>query len=324
MSHAATKSPIGLAAAAASLALVLAPGCGTGMTDAQPHLLRLAAQRSADLDSENGMWAFALMGDVLSLSGETMNGMPPNLLDLNGLSLTGVSTAEFTAWFAANPVTADMVMRYLTRCALPASASISYEFGGLLYTWTGALGLAPVWAADYPIPEVEQQLVSACLAAHANKYGAKVPISVLGRRSDDVPIEVDAEELATFPIAEGCFFGNLFLGQGMYSGSDRAAPLTDAESSSRACAMADRTDPTAPSNCPPIVYAGSCSDLCQPSAEGLFYDSCTLNGVVYRPLSTRIKLTALFTCGDGICDFTESCGTGASWDSCSLDCGPCF
>jgi hypothetical protein len=49
-----------------------------------------------------------------------------------------------------------------------------------------------------------------------------------------------------------------------------------------------------------------------------------VNGIAYRALSTRIKPTAQYICGDGICDISEKCGTGTTWNSCSLDCGPCF
>ena len=28
-------------------------------------------------------------------------------------------------------------------------------------------------------------------------------------------------------------------------------------------------------------------------------------------------------CGDGICDVSEHCGTGTTWDNCYLDCGAC-
>jgi hypothetical protein len=48
-----------------------------------------------------------------------------------------------------------------------------------------------------------------------------------------------------------------------------------------------------------------------------------VNGVVYRPLTTRNKTTSIYTCGDGVCDPTESCGTGITPDNCYLDCGLC-
>jgi len=65
---------------------------------------------------------------------------------------------------------------------------MEFEYGGISYTWAGLLGLAPHWAAGEPIPENEQQLVSACLGAHANRYGAHVPISLLGQTADNTPL----------------------------------------------------------------------------------------------------------------------------------------
>ena len=75
--------------------------------------------------------------------------------------------------------------------------------------------------------------------------------------------------------------------------------------------------------CEPIKYAGSCRDLCQPDPSNLYYLNCTVNGKTYRALSTRIQQSAGYTCGDGICQVTERCGTGSTWNDCGLDCGPC-
>jgi hypothetical protein len=185
------------------------------------------------------------------------------------------------------------------------------------------IGLAPHWAAGEQIPEGEQQLVSACLAAHANYYGAHVPLSVLGQYADGTPIPISDDELAAFPITEGCFFGNLFTGDGTFTGNDRPALLTDDQTSLRTCAMPDRTGSGASSMCAPMVYTANCRDICQPDPTNTYYLNCTWNGKTYRALSTRIQPNVQYTCGDGICQVTESCGTGSTWDNCGLDCGPC-
>jgi hypothetical protein len=321
MSNVAKKSRIGLAAAAA---FALAAGCGDAVQGSSAHMGRLAEERSKDFDPNNGLFSLSIgMGIELSYSGFSYNGMPASVLTVNGIGPSGVSTDDFAAWFGSDPATADVVMKYVVRCALPSGEEIDYDYGGVHYSWLGTVGLAPVWAADYPIPEIEQQLITACLAAHANKYGAHVPITVLGRMSDDVPLPADGQQLADYPITEGCFFGNVFQAQGAFSGTDRPEPLDASQSSSRACALADATDPNGLSQCPPIQYVGSCRDVCQPSDDGTFYDSCEVNGVVYRPLTTRNKTTSIYTCGDGICDPTEHCGTGTTPDSCYLDCGAC-
>jgi hypothetical protein len=307
--------------AVAALLASAAIACGSG----QPGSNFTTSQQ--EINSDNGLAADVLAMsdpslDVLPVDGESMNGLPPNYLGINGLHPGALSTGEFQRWFAYDPATANVLMRYLVRCALPAGTALSLDYNGLTYIWYGSLGLAPVWTSGAPIPEVEQQLVSGCLAAHTNKYHMKVPISVLGRYSSGDTIPLGVGELDTYSITEGCFFGNVFKKQGLFSGNDRPMSLTDAESSLRACAMADRTG-TASSYCPPIVFAGNCSDVCQKDATGIFYESCTVNGVSYRPLTTRILPSFQYTCGDGICQQTESCGIGISWNSCALDCGPC-
>src|SRR5207245_5360775 len=107
--------------------------------------------------------------------GQLSNGMPPNLLGVTGLNPNSLNDEHFQRWFAANPGEANLLMKYLVKCSLPVGLGLDYDYGGITYTWAGLLGLAPHWAAGEPIPEAEQQLISACLGAHANRYGAHVP-----------------------------------------------------------------------------------------------------------------------------------------------------
>ncbi|HYO74429.1 MAG TPA: hypothetical protein VEU33_50975 [Archangium sp.] len=53
------------------------------------------------------------------------------------------------------------------------------------------------------------------------------------------------------------------------------------------------------------------------------YVSCRHNGTTYLPLTTRMRDEDIYRCGDGVCQFTESCGTGRTYDNCRLDCGRC-
>lgn len=327
----------------AATLLALSAACGGGLPAGSQ--LQSTVQSTSDLDSVNGLLAtsiasscltvnaaYAPIGDGLSGTGgvntyscgDNMNGLSPNLLGLNGLHPNGLHTPQFDKWFSADPVTANTMMKYLVKCSLPFSEKLTYVADdGSTYSWPGMFGLAPRWTSGKAIPEDEQELVSACIAAHANKYGAHVPISVLGRRANGAPLPLSAGELASFPIREGCFFGNLFHGEGVFSGDDRTVSLGDADSSLRACALPDRSGGGAISNCAPMQYAGNCSDICKLDRSGLFYVSCKVQGKSYRALSTRIRPDVNFTCGDGVCQSTESCGTGTSFDNCSLDCGPC-
>jgi len=340
--------------AAALLALTAA--CGSGLpAPASKFSSAVRMQDPAELDSENGLVALTLSDACLAVDlaalpppadavpdptlldptlpppslidpsacGSLSNGMSPNLLGLSGLHPNSLTDDHFKKWFAADPRAANLLMKYLVKCSLPLGLGMDFEYGGISYTWAGLLGLAPHWAAGESIPESEQQLVSACLGAHANRYGAHVPISLLGTTADGTPLATSDEELSNFPVTEGCFFGNLFRKDGVFSASDRPVALADDQSSLRACAMPDRTGSGASSMCAPIQYAGNCRDLCKPDPSNLYYLSCTVNGKTYRALSTRIRQDAEYTCGDGICQVTESCGTGSTWNDCGLDCGPC-
>jgi hypothetical protein len=261
----------------------------------------------------------------LSFNGLSFNGLSFNGLSFNGLSFNGLSTSAFNTWFQSNPALADAVMHYVVRCAVPSGEPRTYTAPstGRQYTWTGGLGLAPSWASGATASELEQQVVSACLAAHANRLGQSVSISVLGRDAAGTPLASTAEELASYSRRESCFFGNLFTGQGLFVGAERE-PLRPEESTSRACGtlLSGGSEATVP--CAPMVYVGACASHCQLDATGNFFTSCTREGVTWqRPLTTRLRGVDVHRCGDGICQPSERCGTASRYDDCGLDCGAC-
>lgn len=269
-----------------------------------------------------GSTAQALRTDNgLTVNGLSFNGLSFNGLSFNGLSFNGLSTSAFASWFQQDPELANMVMRYLVHCAVPAGEVRTYAAGGQTYTWTGGLGLAPAWAGGATATLTEQQVVSACLAAHANKYRQHVPISVLGRRADGKVIPVTDEERKQFDWKESCFFGNLFTGQGVHAGN-RGTLLTQSQSSARACAVVDNSG-SQRKQCPPLVFVGDCSRFCTLDASGLFYAECRHGADVYRPLVTRLREQDIYRCGDGTCQVTESCGNANWYNSCFADCGLC-
>ncbi len=245
----------------------------------------------------------------LSVNGMSVNGLSVNGLSVNGLSVNGLASPDFVGWFVSNPHMAAMVMRYVARCALPAGQSLAWSWNGASYTWYGSLGLAPTWGSGDPIPPAEQQLVTACLAAHSNKFGLHVPLSVRGPMADGVSfIALDPGEDTTFTQPEGCFFGNLFDGSGIYSGGF-LADWTPAETNPRGCAV----EAGLPGDCPPIQSLGSCADFCTPApgAGPTVFASCSPDGGEshYLPITTYLSADSVYVCGDGICQFTE-----APWD----------
>jgi hypothetical protein len=290
--------------------------CGPVAEPEEPQ--ELAIRRSA-LTDDNG-----LSPNGLAFNGLAFNGLAFNGLAFNGLAFNGLSTAEFSAWFQTDPAAGNMVMKYLVQCALPEGQvrTFTHPTTGDTYTWTGLLGLAPDWANGASATLEEQQIISACLAAHTNKFGVRVPISVLGRNAKGEVIPYTKEELEDFSEREACFFGNLFNGEGIYVGNN-GRMLHHNNSSARACARSDeKEDERQP--CLPLVRINrKCDKYCEKDEAKDFYAQCTYNGITYRPITTQMRKHDVFKCGDGVCQYTETCGTGDTPDDCGKDCGPC-
>ncbi|WP_225412904.1 hypothetical protein [Stigmatella hybrida] len=293
-----------------TLWLLGAMACGTEELAAEPGA---PAERHQSLNFANG----------LSANGLSANGLSANGLSANGLSANGLSSESFRAWFTHAPAHADMVMQYVVRCAVPEGQTRTYTppSSTQTYTWQGGLGLTPGWAGGQPISLAEQQLLTACLAAHVNKYGVSILISVLGKTATGQSIPYTATEIQDYAIQEGCFFGNIFTGQGIFYGNDSHL-LKDKETSARACVLSS-DHPESMNACSPMVYTGPCEQLCTREPHAPFYTACTWKGVTYRPITTRIHPDDVYKCGDGVCQFTESCGQGTTANSCEKDCGRC-
>ena len=261
-----------------SLALLTsAPGCGPLEDAGEP--LDLEDTRSQPLHSINGL---AMNG--LAMNGLAMNGLAMNGLAMNGLAMNGLSTAAFTSWFQKDPALSDMVMQYVVRCAVRNGESRTYTAPQtkVTYTWAGSLGLAPGWASGLPANTAEQRVITACMAAHANRFGLHLAISVLGRSATGTAIPFTQSELKTYSAKEACFFGNLFSAEGIYVGID--VESLDDDVITRACAKVDSS-----TGCAPLVLVGQCQKYCTLDASGPFYRSCTYNGVTYSPITTRLR-----------------------------------
>ncbi|RYZ43743.1 MAG: hypothetical protein EOO72_06730 [Myxococcaceae bacterium] len=304
--------------AGACLGLLLGAGGCVGDGPGEPPLLEhgWVAQESI---SVNG-----LSTNGLSTNGLSTNGLSTNGLSTNGLSTNGLSAPSFATWFNGNESVAysDMVMKYVVACALPSGQTRTWTnpVTGTSHSWAGALGLATGWTQGRPVTVAEQQLLSACLAAHVNKFGVSVPISARGRDSAGVAIPVTSSEAATYSELEACFFGNLFSGEGLFAGSDRV--LKKKESTTRACGLSSKSGGEN-TECPPILHMGACATVCTRDATRAFWKSCVVNGVTYLPITTHLRPQDIYSCGDGVCQFTESCGNANTYDSCSADCLAC-
>ncbi|MDC0710425.1 hypothetical protein POL68_18250 [Stigmatella sp. ncwal1] len=257
----------------------------------------------------------------LSVNGLSVNGLSVNGLSVNGLSVSDLETAVFREWFNVDPSTREITMHYLILCAVPSGQERTFfnSVTGTSYTWYGELGLAPNWAEGVLPSVLEQQVVSACLAAHVNAYGQHVAISVQGRTAQGEVLASTEEELRTFTAEEACFFGNLFTDAGAFA-ANGSTLLKNSESTLRTCGLSPR-DGTP--GCEPMTHVGSCKRFCTWDKEAQAYTRCSYQGVEYMALTTRMQAADIYRCGDGVCQDTESCGTGKTYSSCAADCGQC-
>ena len=296
-----------------SFALALVAACGGAPapeSSIDPHILQKAL-----LSSTNGLSLNGMSTNGMSTNGMSTNGMSTNGMSTNGMSTNGLSTTTFRNWFNLDPNYSSMVMKYVVRCGLAAGKTLSHTNAGVNYTWQGALGLSPVWASGQPIPVAEQQLISACLGAHANKYGVQMAISVRGFFASGSQLPVTSSEASSFDNDEGCYFGNLFDGTGVFTAYSYNSPMVSSGYSSlRACALNNGSL----GDCFPLVATGyACQDLCTGTNSTFSLGSCSWGGIAYRPVSVRLSNSEIATCGDGVCDASESCST------CAHDCGSC-
>jgi hypothetical protein len=301
-------------------AVLVAAACGpAGETDSLAESKGINAGVQP-LAADNGL---SLNG--LNRNGLSLNGLSQNGLSLNGLNLNGLSTSAFSNWFNGDAATSASVMWYLYGCAAPAGSTLTWKnpATGITYFWVGVFGLAPGWTSGKPATVAEQQVITACLAAHVNKFGVHVPIAVEGRTAKGVQIPILTGELSTFSVREGCFFGNLFNGEGIFVGADHS-PWSKVYSSARACGFDTAASSGFDTSCSPLQTTGvECRRFCTSDSTGTFYETCAWNGKAYQPITTRLLPAEVYKCGDGVCQFTEHCGTGKSSDSCLADCGPC-
>jgi hypothetical protein len=304
--------PHGLVRRAMTLLLTATAACGAAVPSGD-----VTATASQALSAYNG---FSPNG--LNKNGLNKNGLNKNGLNKNGLSNSGLASAGFATWFDADAPTSDMVMSYVAACALPIGQIRTWTSPktGAQYTWFGVLGLLPGWGAGSAMTTAEEQVLTACLAAHVNQYGHHVWIAVEGRGATGVQIPILPYELTYYPVREACFFGNLVQDEGIFLAFDQ--PNWDpASSSARGCGV-DINKVSV--DCSPMVITGEeCRDICRADATGVFWESCTWKGKTYKPLTTRLNQGDIYRCGDGVCQFTEHCGTGTTAASCKADCGLC-
>lgn len=196
------------------------------MTDTRSLLAALAALALAACEP------YAPAVDDLATAGdEIRTGNSLATLDLVANGITG--HAEAMALFISRPLAFDTLpdddlvrvqlhdprakrfMPYLVGCALSSAQHVTYDdplIPGVAdrKTWRGASALCQAWKTQAPTPEC-LQLVSACLLARNNPFGEIVQLSMRGHRANGTALPVSEPEAAVYDLAEGAFFGDLFV-----------------------------------------------------------------------------------------------------------------
>jgi hypothetical protein len=180
----------------------------------------------------------------------------------------------------AHPAGAEHV-EYLALCALDEGQTLTA--GGVAYQ--GTYGLATQWV-DSICDDSCQRWISACVLAHANKYGISVMVSLRGAHRGLVWDETIAQE---YRLQEAAFYGNVFEIEGasaeppVYSCAGRALIAFDEdpdhqESSldylqKRICGAGSTCGLTHKGPCvfPDIMEASTCS---QDAGWDAYYGNC--------------------------------------------------
>ncbi|HEY4240546.1 MAG TPA: hypothetical protein VGM88_12060 [Kofleriaceae bacterium] len=190
-------------------------------------------------------------------------------ISASALTATSLNTMAGTADGRA-------ALNYVIGCALPTGVNVTATVGGIPYTFQGSVGLAAGWQSR-ALTVTEQHWVSSCTLSRLNQNGVVVSISMRGAATQLVST---SEELSSYTIQEGGFFGNIFAGKDYYVA---ACQGTDASNADRQCAqLGDGIN--LKTKCG-IDYAGMCADVCNTDASP--YGGCLgLNGVGYTEVVT--------------------------------------
>jgi hypothetical protein len=194
---------------------------------------------------------------------------------LAGASLSSAQLTSTSLNTMAATTDGRAALNYVIGCALPQGTSVSASVGGIPYTFTGAVGLAPAWQ-QRALTEVEKHWVSSCTLSRLNQNGVVVQISL---RGTNTALASTPDELTNYTIQEGGFFGNIFAGKDYYVA---ACQGNDTANADRQCAQLGDI-PNQKTKCG-IDYAGMCADVCNTGGP---YTGCQgLNGVGYTEVIT--------------------------------------
>ncbi|MFT3769247.1 MAG: hypothetical protein QM820_27730 [Minicystis sp.] len=236
-------------------------GCGAAPPD-EPEEDVLGAVQSA-LVTENAIVPNAIVPNAI-----VPNAIVPSALVSDALAVEALDAASLAALADPGPRgdLSRMFLRYVVGCALGPTQSVSFSWTDPLgvahdETYWGAIGIAPSWATQPLWREVQQRLVSACLAARTNYYGTSVSISL---RSPKTPLRdsVTSAERSAYTHVEGAFWGNIFAEHPHLYACYNASNASIAHADARVCATGVLGPAGGLIPCGPITLTGPCAEEC--------------------------------------------------------------
>ncbi|UQA56234.1 hypothetical protein [Polyangium aurulentum] len=254
-------------------ALTALAGCYGDAGDAMDLESDSAVSAQLELEAANALVPNALVPNALVPNALVPNALVPNALVPNALAPNALASIKDPG--AAGEMSRAF-LRYAVGCAFRPDQSLAFAWtdaDGVEHEeeFVGALGLAPQWQTA-ALDEAGQRWVSACLAARTNWYGVPVTLSTRARAASLVA--PTAQELASYPIEEGAFWGNLFAPTPKLYACHAAANVSHARSLQRDCA-AGHVDGQNVVECGIIEIVGTCEDSCDPlTGSGQYHPRC--------------------------------------------------
>jgi hypothetical protein len=174
------------------------------------------------------------------------------------------------------------VLNFLVSCALRADQTlVAILQDGTELDFFGDVGLAPEWI-HRPLNQIDKGWVSACMFSRVNNHDVSLPISFRGPTH---ALATTPDELATYTLDEGAFYGQLFT-----PGNDpinwiacRGRDNTGTPTGGLADRDCARPDPANPGlTLCGFKFAGDCADFtpppnrfaCRRQTSGTFYVDC--------------------------------------------------
>jgi len=163
--------------------------------------VRLGTSAQA-ISTSNRVTANRITANRITANRVTANRIAADRIAADRLSVNMLDAGELLS-------TADgrEVFTYLVSCALPADVTLEATIDGVVTEFPGSIGLAPDWT-DRALKGSEKRWISACMIARVNAYDVSVSISI---RGEHPALTASPEEIATYDLEEGAFYGNIFL-----------------------------------------------------------------------------------------------------------------